>query len=73
MVVLDGKKTSLIIQDEIAIEVEKIVKEGRKNPHLAAILVGNNGASEIYVGAKVKSCKRVGFESSSIRFNEDIT
>jgi methylenetetrahydrofolate dehydrogenase (NADP+)/methenyltetrahydrofolate cyclohydrolase len=73
MVVLDGKKTSLIIQDEIAIEVEKIVKEGRKKPHLAAILVGNNGASETYVGAKVKACKRVGFESSLIRFNEDIT
>jgi methylenetetrahydrofolate dehydrogenase (NADP+)/methenyltetrahydrofolate cyclohydrolase len=73
MQVLDGKKTSLAIQDEIAIEVQKIIVNGGKKPHLAAILVGNNGASETYVGAKVKACKRVGFDSSLIRFDNSIS
>lgn len=73
MVVLDGKQTSIIIQDEIAIEVNQRIEKGSKKPHLAAILVGNNGASETYVGAKVKACKRVGFDSSLIRFEENIS
>ena len=73
MVVLDGKQTSIIIQDEIAIEVNQRIEKGSKKPHLAAILVGNNGASETYVGAKVKACKRVGFDSSLIRFDENIS
>jgi methylenetetrahydrofolate dehydrogenase (NADP+)/methenyltetrahydrofolate cyclohydrolase len=73
MVVLDGKQTSINIQDEIAIEVKKRIENGSKKPHLAAILVGNNGASETYVGAKVKACQRVGFESSLIRFDENIS
>jgi methylenetetrahydrofolate dehydrogenase (NADP+)/methenyltetrahydrofolate cyclohydrolase len=73
MQVLDGKITSLAIQDEIAIEVQKIIVNGGKKPHLAAILVGNNGASETYVGAKVKACKRVGFDSSLIRFDNSIS
>ena len=73
MVVLDGKQTSINIQDEIAIEVNQRIKKGSKKPHLAAILVGNNGASETYVGAKVKACKRVGFDSSLIRFDENIS
>lgn len=73
MVVLDGKQTSINIQDEIAIEVKQRIEKGSKKPHLAAILVGNNGASETYVGAKVKACKRVGFDSSLIRFDENIS
>ncbi|MGC6470206.1 MAG: bifunctional methylenetetrahydrofolate dehydrogenase/methenyltetrahydrofolate cyclohydrolase FolD [Flavobacteriales bacterium] len=73
MQILDGKQTSLDIQQEIAIEVHKLLQQGKKKPHLAAILVGNNGASETYVAAKVKACQRVGFDSSLIRFEENIT
>ena len=73
MVVLDGKQTSINIQDEIAIEVKNSLAKGNKKPHLAAILVGNNGASETYVGAKVKACQRVGFDSSLFRFDENIS
>ena len=72
MILLDGKKTSNDIKDEIAEEVKKIISDGGKKPHLAAILVGNNGASETYVNAKVKACDRVGFESTLIRFDEDV-
>ena len=73
MQILDGKQTSLDIQQEIAVEVQKLLKQGQKKPHLAAILVGNNGASETYVSAKVKACQRVGFDSSLIRFEESIS
>jgi len=72
MILLDGKKTSNDIKDEIAKEVKKIISNGGKKPHLAAILVGNNGASETYVNAKVKACDRVGFESTLIRLDEDV-
>ena len=72
MILLDGKKTSNDIKDEIAQEVKKIISCGGKKPHLAAILVGNNGASETYVNAKVKACERVGFESTLIRLDEDV-
>jgi len=72
MILLDGKKTSNDIKDEIALEVKKIISNGGKKPHLAAILVGNNGASETYVNAKVKACERVGFESTLIRLDEDV-
>ena len=64
MTILDGKKTSNDIKNEIAQEVEKIKKKGGKPPHLAAIIVGKDGASLTYVNAKVQSCKQVGFESS---------
>ena len=73
MVVLDGKQTSINIQDEIAIEVKQRIAKGSKKPHLAAVLVGNNGASETYIGAKVKACQRVGFESSLFRFDKNIS
>ena len=73
MQLLDGKQTSLDIQEEIAIEVQKLLKQGKKKPHLAAILVGNDGASETYVGAKVKACQRVGFDSSLFRFGDSIS
>lgn len=73
MILLDGKKTSSDIKDELRKEVDELVSRGVKKPHLAAILVGSNGASETYVGAKVKACEQVGFESTLVRFNEDIS
>ena len=71
MILLDGKKTSNDIKDEIAVEVAQLVASGHKKPHLAAILIGNDGASETYVNAKVKACERVGFESTLIRLSEE--
>jgi len=65
--IIDGKLISLQIQDEIAIEVNKIKSSAGKIPHLAAILVGNDGASETYVAAKVKACEKVGFRSTLVR------
>ena len=73
MVLIDGKKTSEILQSEIADEVIKIKASGGKTPHLAAVLVGHDGGSETYVAAKVKACERVGFKSTLIRFDENIT
>ncbi|HZK97433.1 MAG TPA: bifunctional methylenetetrahydrofolate dehydrogenase/methenyltetrahydrofolate cyclohydrolase FolD [Prolixibacteraceae bacterium] len=73
MVLIDGKKTSETIQSEIADEVIKIKNSGGKIPHLAAVLVGHDGGSETYVAAKVKACERVGFKSTLIRFDENVT
>ena len=70
--IIDGKKIAAEIKKEIAEEVAKLKAAGRKIPHLAAILVGNDGASEIYVSNKVKDCEEVGFKSTLIRFNSDI-
>ncbi len=72
MKLLDGKKVANDIKHEIAIEVKKLLDLGFKKPHLAAILVGNNGASETYVNAKVKACKKVGFDSTLIRLSSSI-
>ncbi|HMU45765.1 MAG TPA: bifunctional methylenetetrahydrofolate dehydrogenase/methenyltetrahydrofolate cyclohydrolase FolD [Chitinophagaceae bacterium] len=73
MQILDGKKASQAIKDDLKIDVAQLAAEGKKIPHLAAILVGNNGASETYVAAKVKSCEEVGFKSTLIRFDETIS
>ncbi|WP_026778109.1 bifunctional methylenetetrahydrofolate dehydrogenase/methenyltetrahydrofolate cyclohydrolase FolD [Polaribacter sp. Hel_I_88] len=73
MTILDGKKTAADIKEEIALEVHELKNNGQDSPHLAAIIVGNNGASITYVNAKVKACERVGFESTLIRLPEDIT
>lgn len=73
MKILDGKATAEAIKEEIAIKVNTIVESGGKRPHLAAILVGSDGASETYVGHKEKACKRVGFESTLVKFPESIT
>ncbi len=70
MILLDGKKTSNDIKNEIAAEVEKMKTNSEKVPHLAAIIVGNDGASLTYVGSKVKACERVGFESTLIKMPE---
>ncbi len=73
MQLIDGKATSIEIKKEIAKEVLQIKAKGGKTPHLAAILVGNDGGSETYVRNKVTSCKEVGFESTLIRFEDTIT
>lgn len=73
MVILDGKATADSIKAEIAAEVEKILESGGKKPHLAAILVGSDGASMTYVGHKESACKRVGFDSTVIRLDETIS
>ena len=73
MILLDGKKTANDIKNEIAIKVASLVAIGGKKPHLAAILVGSDGASETYVNAKVKACKKVGFDSTIVRFNADVS
>ena len=73
MIILDGKKTSNDIKEEIAVEVNSIVSNGGKTPHLSAILVGSDGASETYVNAKVKACAKVGFQSTLIRLSEDVS
>lgn len=71
MNLLDGKKAAQAIKDELKIDVAQLANEGKKIPHLVAILVGNNGAGETYVAAKVKACEEVGFKSTLIRFKED--
>jgi len=71
--ILDGKKTSAEIKAEIALEVDKIKAEGGKTPHLAAVLVGHDGASETYVNNKVKSCEACGFKSTLLRFEETVS
>ena len=73
MILLNGKKTAADIKEEITLEVRELKDNGHKTPHLAAIIVGNNGASITYVNAKVKACERVGFESTLIRLTEKVT
>ncbi|HJS53191.1 MAG TPA: bifunctional methylenetetrahydrofolate dehydrogenase/methenyltetrahydrofolate cyclohydrolase FolD [Chitinophagaceae bacterium] len=73
MQILDGKKVSQAVKDQLKIDVAQLFIEGKKVPHLAAILVGNDGASETYVGSKVRSCEEVGFKSTLIRFEADIS
>ncbi len=73
MIILDGKKTSNDIKKEIATEVALIKKNNGKIPHLAAIIVGNDGASKTYVASKVKSCEKVGFYSTLIELEDSIS
>jgi methylenetetrahydrofolate dehydrogenase (NADP+)/methenyltetrahydrofolate cyclohydrolase len=73
MQLLDGKKAAQAIKDELKITIAQRVVEGKKIPHLAAILVGNNGASETYVAAKVKACEETGFISTLIRLEDTIS
>jgi methylenetetrahydrofolate dehydrogenase (NADP+) / methenyltetrahydrofolate cyclohydrolase len=70
MKILDGQQASRVIRDELKLNVAQWAAEGKKIPHLAAILIGNNGASETYVAAKVKACSEVGFKSTLIRLEE---
>ncbi|MEW2922823.1 bifunctional methylenetetrahydrofolate dehydrogenase/methenyltetrahydrofolate cyclohydrolase FolD [Muricauda sp. ANG21] len=73
MEILDGKKISNQIKEEITVEVAQMKERGEKVPHLAAVLVGNDGASLTYVGSKVRSCKKIGFESTLIHLPEETT
>lgn len=73
MILIDGKKTADDIKKEIAAEVQKIVASGKRAPHLAAVLVGHDGGSETYVAFKIKDCGEVGFRSTLIRFEDDVT
>jgi len=73
MKILDGKKVSQAVKDKLKIDVAQLATEGKKIPHLAAILVGNDGASETYVASKVKSCEEVGFKSTMVRFDAEIS
>lgn len=73
MILIDGKKTSDDIKKEIAEEVKQIVASGKRAPHLAAVLVGHDGGSESYVAYKIKDCAEVGFRSTLIRFEDDVT
>jgi len=73
MQLIDGKQTSKEVRMEIAAEVAKLKEAGAKIPHLAAILVGHDGGSESYVAGKIRACEEVGFKSSLIRFEDDVT
>jgi methylenetetrahydrofolate dehydrogenase (NADP+) / methenyltetrahydrofolate cyclohydrolase len=73
MILLDGKKVSQELRNEITEEVKKFTANGNRAPHLAAVLVGNNGASITYVNAKIKACEEVGFKSSLIRLSDTIS
>lgn len=73
MILIDGKKTATEIKAEIASKVEKLVAQGKRRPHLAAVLVGNDGGSETYVASKAKACEECGFRSTIIRRETDVT
>ena len=73
MTILDGRKTSSDIKDEIAVAVKEIVAGGSRAPHLAAVIVGEDGASLTYVGSKVRACKKVGFDSTLVKFPDTVT
>ena len=73
MTILDGKKTSNDIKEEIADEVNSIISNGDRPPHLAAVIVGNDGASLTYVGSKVRACEKVGFDSTLVSLKDSIS
>ena len=73
MELIDGKKMSAQIKQELADEVVRLKAEGKKVPHLVAVLVGNDAASETYVASKVKACREVGFKSTELRYSADMT
>jgi methylenetetrahydrofolate dehydrogenase (NADP+)/methenyltetrahydrofolate cyclohydrolase len=73
MIILDGKKTSNDIKNEIAESVKQIIAKGARPPHLAAVIVGDDGASLTYVGSKVRACKKVGFDSTLIKLPKSIS
>lgn len=73
MQILDGAGTAAHIKEQIKVEVKELLQQGLKRPHLAAILVGNDPASEAYVGSKVRTCEELGFASTLLRFENDLT
>lgn len=72
MQILDGKLVAQAVKDDLKQKVDELKKQGKKTPHLAAVLVGNNGASETYVASKVKTCEELGYQSTLIRFENDV-
>ena len=73
MELIDGKKIATQVKQELADEVKRMKAAGAKTPHLVAVLVGNDPASETYVASKVKACQEVGFKSTEMRYSADIT
>jgi methylenetetrahydrofolate dehydrogenase (NADP+) / methenyltetrahydrofolate cyclohydrolase len=73
MQILDGQLVSRLVKESLKMDAAALVAEGKKIPHLAAVLVGNNGASETYVAAKVKACAEIGFKSTLLRVEESIS
>jgi methylenetetrahydrofolate dehydrogenase (NADP+)/methenyltetrahydrofolate cyclohydrolase len=73
MTIFDGKQTGNDIKAELTARVDQLIKDGKRPPHLAAVLVGNDGASLTYVGSKVRSCERIGYESTLIQLPEETT
>lgn len=73
MKILDGQLVSQVIKDDLKLKVAELIQQKQKIPHLAAVLVGNNGASETYVGSKVRTCEEIGYKSSLIRLDENIS
>ena len=73
MTILDGKQTGNDIKAELAARVDQLIKDAKRPPHLAAVLVGSDGASLTYVGSKVRSCERIGYESTLIQLPEETT
>lgn len=73
MKILDGQLVSQTIKDALKLQTAQLITEGKKIPHLAAVLIGNNGASETYVGAKVKTCTEIGYKSTLLRLEENIS
>ena len=73
MIVLDGKKTAIALKKEIKLTVDNRIDDGKKIPHLAAVLVGNDGASLTYVGSKVRSCEQIGIKSTLIHLEDTIS
>ncbi|WP_152267419.1 bifunctional 5,10-methylenetetrahydrofolate dehydrogenase/5,10-methenyltetrahydrofolate cyclohydrolase [Agriterribacter humi] len=72
MQILDGKLVAQAVKNDLKIKVDALKEKGKKTPHLAAVLVGNNGASETYVASKVKTCVEIGYQSTLIRFDADV-
>jgi len=73
MLLLDGKIASLSVRQNLTTATQKILQQGKRAPHLAAVLVGSDGASETYVASKVKSCAEIGFESTMLRFDDSVS
>ena len=73
MQILDGRKAAQAIKDKLKLDTAQLGIEGKKLPHLVAVLIGNNGASETYVAAKVKACEEVGFKSTLLRFEDTVS
>lgn len=72
MQILDGKLVSQAVKDDLKKKVDLLKQDGKKTPHLVAVLIGNNGASETYVASKVKTCEEIGFESTLIRYEDSV-